>query len=94
MADRLLELDAVTMQFGGISALDDVSIHVDTGEIMGLIGPNGAGKTTVFNVVTGVYHPTAGDVRFDGRSIAGEKRYRITKGASPVRSRTSDCFPR
>jgi branched-chain amino acid transport system ATP-binding protein len=79
MADRLLELDAVTMQFGGISALDDVSIHVDTGEIMGLIGPNGAGKTTVFNVVTGVYHPTAGDVRFDGRSIAGEKRYRITK---------------
>ena len=79
MAERLLELDHVTMQFGGITALDDVTVHVDTGEIMGLIGPNGAGKTTVFNVVTGVYHPTEGDVRFDGRSIVGEKRYRITK---------------
>src|SRR5438477_6561381 len=79
MAERLLELDHVTMQFGGIVALDDVTVHVDTGEIMGLIGPNGAGKTTVFNVVTGVYHPTEGDVRFDGRSIVGEKRYRITK---------------
>ena len=79
MADRLLELDAVTMQFGGITALDNVSVHVETGEIMGLIGPNGAGKTTVFNVVTGVYHPTRGDIRFDGRSLVGEKRYRITK---------------
>ena len=79
MAERLLELDAVTMQFGGITALDNVTVHVDTGEIMGLIGPNGAGKTTVFNVVTGVYRPTLGDVRFDGRSIVGEKRYRITR---------------
>ena len=79
MADRLLELDHVTMRFGGITALDDVTMHVEAGEIMGLIGPNGAGKTTVFNVVTGVYHPTEGDVRFEGRSIAGEKRYRITK---------------
>src|SRR5688572_4987748 len=79
MAEPLLALDRVTMQFGGITALDDVTMHVETGEIMGLIGPNGAGKTTVFNVVTGVYHPTEGDVRFDGRSIAGEKRYRITQ---------------
>ena len=79
MAERLLELDRVTMQFGGITALDDVTVHVDTGEIMGLIGPNGAGKTTVFNVVTGVYHATSGDVRFNGESIVGEKRYKITK---------------
>jgi branched-chain amino acid transport system ATP-binding protein len=79
MAEPLLELDRVTMQFGGITALDNVSLHVDAGEIMGLIGPNGAGKTTVFNVVTGVYHPTAGDVRLNGESIAGEKRYRITR---------------
>jgi branched-chain amino acid transport system ATP-binding protein len=79
MAERLLELDRVTMQFGGITALDDVTVHVDAGEIMGLIGPNGAGKTTVFNVVTGVYHPTSGDVRFNGESIVGLKRYRITQ---------------
>src|SRR5689334_25251382 len=79
MADRLLELDAVTMQFGGITALDNVSVHVETGEIMGLIGPNGAGKTTVFNVVTGVFHPTAGDVRFDGSSIVGLKRFQVTQ---------------
>src|SRR5215213_4423977 len=79
MAEPLLSLERVTMQFGGITALDNVSLHVDAGEIMGLIGPNGAGKTTVFNVVTGVYHPTSGDVRFNGESIAGEKRYRITR---------------
>jgi branched-chain amino acid transport system ATP-binding protein len=79
MPETLLELDRVTMRFGGITALDRVSIRIEAGEIMGLIGPNGAGKTTVFNVVTGVYHPTEGDVRFDGKSIAGEKRYRITQ---------------
>jgi branched-chain amino acid transport system ATP-binding protein len=79
MTEPLLALERVTMQFGGITALDNVTIHVDPGEIMGLIGPNGAGKTTVFNVVTGVYRPTSGDVRFNGESIAGEKRYRITR---------------
>jgi branched-chain amino acid transport system ATP-binding protein len=78
-ADRLLELDAVTMQFGGVTALEGVSLYVDTGEIAGLIGPNGAGKTTVFNVVTGVYKPTHGDVRFLGQSIAGWHRNRITR---------------
>jgi branched-chain amino acid transport system ATP-binding protein len=79
MAEPLLALDRVTMQFGGITALDDVTMHVDTGEIMGLIGPNGAGKTTVFNVVTGVYRPTSGSIRFNGESIIGEKRYKITR---------------
>jgi branched-chain amino acid transport system ATP-binding protein len=78
-ADRLLELDAVTMQFGGVTALEEVSLHVDVGEIAGLIGPNGAGKTTVFNVITGVYKPTRGDVRFEGSSIVGKHRYRITQ---------------
>ena len=76
---RLLELDTVQMRFGGVTALDDVSFHVDQGEILGLIGPNGAGKTTVFNVVTGVYRPTAGVVRFDGRTLRKERRSDITK---------------
>ena len=67
------------MRFGGVTALDDVSFHVDQGEILGLIGPNGAGKTTVFNVVTGVYRPTAGVVRFDGRTLRKERRSDITK---------------
>jgi branched-chain amino acid transport system ATP-binding protein len=76
---HLLELDGLTMRFGGVTALDDVSFHVDEGEIFGLIGPNGAGKTTVFNVVTGVYHPTSGIVRFDGEPLGKRKRFEITK---------------
>jgi branched-chain amino acid transport system ATP-binding protein len=75
----LLQLNGLTMRFGGVTALDDVSLHVDPGEILGLIGPNGAGKTTVFNVVTGVYRPTFGTVRFAGRPLAGLKRHEITK---------------
>jgi len=77
--DRLLELRAVTMQFGGVTALAEVDLHVSEGEIAGLIGPNGAGKTTVFNVVTGVFRPTAGDIVFRGRSIVGKKRFQVTK---------------
>ena len=59
------------MQFGGIVALDAVSLDVDAGEIVGLIGPNGAGKTTAFNVITRLYTPAEGDVRFDGESLLG-----------------------
>ena len=62
MSEKILELRNLTMQFGGVKALDDVSIHVNKGEICALIGPNGAGKTTVFNVVTGVYAATSGDI--------------------------------
>lgn len=75
----LLDIRNVTMQFGGVTAIDNVSLHINKGEILGLIGPNGAGKTTCFNVVTGVYSPTSGDVMFDGKSIVGLKRYNITK---------------
>jgi ABC-type branched-subunit amino acid transport system ATPase component len=78
-ATPLLQLVNVTMRFGGVHALSDVDLHVDRGEILGLIGPNGAGKTTVFNVITGVYDPTAGDVRFEGRSLGRMKRYQRTK---------------
>jgi branched-chain amino acid transport system ATP-binding protein len=79
MAEPILSLDAVTMRFGGVTALDDVTFHIERGEILGLIGPNGAGKTTCFNVITGVYAATAGTVRFDGADLAGRKRYQITK---------------
>ena len=79
MSEKILELRNLTMQFGGVKALDDVSIHVNKGEICALIGPNGAGKTTVFNVVTGVYAATSGDIVFNGASISGKKRHIITK---------------
>jgi branched-chain amino acid transport system ATP-binding protein len=75
----LLEVDSVTLAFGGVVALDDVTFSIDEGEILGLIGPNGAGKTTCFNVMTGIYRPTSGEVRFKGASISGHKRYSITK---------------
>ena len=80
MSESILKLDNVTMQFGGVVALNDVTFEVKKQEILGLIGPNGAGKTTVFNVITGVYQITNGSIAFNGKSISGIKRYRITKG--------------
>ncbi len=75
----LLELRGLTMRFGGVTALREVDLIVNEGEIFALIGPNGAGKTTVFNVVTGVYQPTEGEVRFQDEKISGLKRFKITK---------------
>jgi len=77
--ERVLDLQNVTMRFGGVSALNKVDFHVNKGEIAALIGPNGAGKTTVFNVVTGVYRITDGDIKFKGESIVDKKRHQITK---------------
>lgn len=74
----LLELDNVTINFGGLTALDRVSLQVEEGMICSLIGPNGAGKSTVFNVITGIYRPTSGRVLFRGQDITREKPYRIT----------------
>jgi branched-chain amino acid transport system ATP-binding protein len=76
----MLELAGVTMQFGGVVALRQVDITVREGEIFALIGPNGAGKTTVFNVITGVYKPTDGQIHFSGKRIDGMKRFKVTKG--------------
>ena len=75
----LLEFDNITMRFGGVTALREVNVTINEGEIFALIGPNGAGKTTVFNVVTGVYQPTEGQVRFAGDQINGMKRFQVTK---------------
>ncbi|MCW2954122.1 MAG: transporter ATP-binding protein [Conexibacter sp.] len=77
MTRPLLELDHVTLAFGGLHAVEDLSIAVGEGEIVSLIGPNGAGKTTLFNLITGVYAPTSGDIRVAGRSIAGLAPHRI-----------------
>ncbi len=75
----LLSVDDVSIEFGGLKALDRVSFDVREGEILGLIGPNGAGKTTCFNVMTGVYQPTAGEVRFEGEPLGRRKRFAITR---------------
>ncbi|MFV0515861.1 MAG: ABC transporter ATP-binding protein [Aminipila sp.] len=68
--ESLLRVSDATMQFGGVVALNNLNLEVNKGEIIGLIGPNGAGKTTAFNVITGVYTPTNGEIAFDGNLIA------------------------
>ncbi len=74
----LLELQHVIKRFGGVTASSDISFSVAEGEIYGIIGPNGAGKTTLFNLITGVYQVTEGDILFQGRSIEGKKPHQIT----------------
>lgn len=75
----VLEVIGVSQQFGGLKALSDINMHIEKGEIVGIIGPNGAGKTTLFNVVTGIYNPTSGQVKMDGKDITGLKPYIIAR---------------
>ncbi len=75
----LLRTEGLTVKFGGLTALDDVSFEIKRGEILGLIGPNGAGKTTCFNAITGVYRPAGGTVFFDGKPLTKSKRNEITR---------------
>ncbi|AQZ52525.1 ABC transporter ATP-binding protein [Martelella mediterranea] len=75
----ILELNGLTQRFGGLTAVNDVDLAVEPGEIVGLIGPNGAGKTTLVNLVTGVFKPSAGSVIYDGRRIDGMKPYQISR---------------
>ncbi|MDQ4116380.1 MAG: ABC transporter ATP-binding protein [Actinomycetota bacterium] len=79
VGDTLLAMENVTMRFGGLVALDDVSFGIRRGEILGLIGPNGAGKTTCFNALTGVYRPSSGRVLLEGRPLGRRQRYQITQ---------------
>jgi branched-chain amino acid transport system ATP-binding protein len=74
----LLQLEKTTIRFGGLTAVSSLDLAIGQHELVGLIGPNGAGKTTAFNLITGVYQPTAGEISFDGESIVGSKPYRIT----------------
>jgi branched-chain amino acid transport system ATP-binding protein len=91
--DVLLEVDHVTLRFGGVVALNDVSFSLRKGEIFGLIGPNGAGKTTCFNAMTGVYRPTSGAIRFNGASIVGKKKHEITRGGIARTFQNVRLFP-
>ena len=79
MSKKLLEVQDVLVNFGGVTALNKVNLHVNEGEIAALIGPNGAGKTTVFNIVTGYYTPTSGNVIVDGESMLGLRPYQIAR---------------
>ena len=79
VGDDIMVIKNLTVKFGGLIALDDVSFSIKRGEILGLIGPNGAGKTTCFNAMTGVYKPTSGQVLLEGRSIGGKVRHKITR---------------
>jgi branched-chain amino acid transport system ATP-binding protein len=74
----ILEVEKVSKTFGGLKAVDDVSFKVKEGQVFTMIGPNGAGKTTLFNVLTGIYRPTAGEIRFQGLSIGGVAPHRVT----------------
>jgi ABC-type branched-subunit amino acid transport system ATPase component len=79
MGERLLEIDNVSLAFGGLSCVSGLDLHVDEGEIVSVIGPNGAGKTTLFNLVTGIYDPDEGDIRLAGESIVGLQPHEITR---------------
>ncbi len=79
MSEVLLKAENVSIVFGGLKAVSDFDFYINKGELIGLIGPNGAGKTTAFNLITGVYQPTTGNIEFDGKSIVGKKPYEITQ---------------
>ncbi len=74
----LLEVNKVSKEFDGLRALEGVSFSCEKGEILGIIGPNGAGKTTLFNLLSGIYPPSSGDMRFQGRSLKGLKPHEIS----------------
>lgn len=78
-AEAILQTQSLTIRFGGLTAVDHVDFHVGRGEIVGLIGPNGSGKSTFFNLLTGIYLPTAGGISFEGQSLIGKKPHQIVK---------------
>ncbi|MBV8171826.1 MAG: ABC transporter ATP-binding protein [Candidatus Eremiobacteraeota bacterium] len=77
MSAPLLAIEGLTKRFGGLTAVKELTMHVEAGSISSLIGPNGAGKSTVFNVITGIYVPTAGDIKLGGASIVGRKPHQV-----------------
>jgi branched-chain amino acid transport system permease protein len=92
-AETVLELRDVTMAFGGVVAMKNVSLAVGRGEIFGIIGPNGAGKTTLFNCVTGIFRPTSGEILVNGRSVVGKRPHRITEAGVARTFQNIRLFP-
>ncbi len=92
--NALLELDHVTKSFGGLTAVKELSFEVKEGGIIGLIGPNGAGKTTAFNVISGVYKPDAGVIRFAGQNVTGKKSHVMSRIGVARTFQTVRPFPR
>ena len=91
-APLVLEGRSLTMQFGGLVAVEDVDICVRRGEVLGIIGPNGAGKSTLLNLLTGIYQPTRGEVYLDGRSLAGLPAHKIAEAGIARTFQTSRLF--
>ena len=85
----VLEVDNVTVRFGGVTAVANASLKIGEGELLGFIGPNGAGKTTVMRVITGIVQPQEGDVRLQGKSLSGlsiDRRIQCGLGSGPADS--------
>src|SRR5579871_4586511 len=89
----VLQLDKTTIRFGGLTAVSALDLGIGANELVGLIGPNGAGKTTVFNLITGVYQPTEGEILFQGKSITHSRPYHITAGGIARTFQNIRLFP-
>ena len=94
MSEPILEVHDLTVDFGGVRAVNNVSFALKPGELVGLIGPNGAGKTTVFNLITNAIRATSGEIVFKGKSILGKAPTRSVAWASAAPFRTSACSRR
>ena len=79
ISENVLEINNLSISFGGLKAVQDVSFKLKNGELLGLIGPNGAGKTTLFNMLSGVYTPTSGEIILDGQNVNGTRPDKLSK---------------
>lgn len=89
----LLELDGLTKRYGGLVAVNAVTMRVEAGEVRAVIGPNGAGKTSLFHLITGVVRPTSGDIRFDGRDMNGLPPYKVCQAGLSRTFQLTSLFP-
>ena len=89
----LLELNEIGKQYGGLPAVDDVSLGADSGEILAIVGPNGAGKTTLLKLIVALEHPTSGSIRFDGQDITGLAAHQVRRLGVALVQQTPRAFP-